>query len=84
MKRVGIPAHVPCAVQQWEGLIAGALPIYILIASCNINNESISYLQITKFHKVNAAVSLGCLCVTNNDLLLTTHKLSSKNTLDTR
>ena len=22
MKRVGIPAHVPCAVQQWEGLIA--------------------------------------------------------------
>ena len=23
MKRVGIPAHVPCAVQQWEGLIAG-------------------------------------------------------------
>ena len=27
MKRVGIPAHVPCAVQQWEGLIAGALPM---------------------------------------------------------
>ena len=25
MKRVGIPAHVPCAVQQWEGLIAGGL-----------------------------------------------------------
>lgn len=23
MKRVGIPPHVPCAVQQWEGLIAG-------------------------------------------------------------
>ena len=27
MKRVGIPAHVPCAVQQWEGLIAGNLPV---------------------------------------------------------
>lgn len=25
MKRVGIPPHVPCAVQQWEGLIAGQL-----------------------------------------------------------
>ena len=23
MKRVGIPPHIPCAVQQWEGLIAG-------------------------------------------------------------
>ncbi|KAL0047265.1 hypothetical protein WJX82_011225 [Trebouxia sp. C0006] len=26
MKRVGIPAHVPCAVQQWEGLIAVNYP----------------------------------------------------------
>ena len=24
MKRLGIPREVPCAVQQWEGLIAGA------------------------------------------------------------
>ena len=24
MKRLGIPAETPCAVQQWEGLIAGA------------------------------------------------------------
>ncbi|KAL0033669.1 hypothetical protein WJX79_011083 [Trebouxia sp. C0005] len=26
MKRVGIPAHIPCAVQQWEGLIAVNYP----------------------------------------------------------
>ena len=26
MKRCGIPAHVPCAVQQWEGLIAVNYP----------------------------------------------------------
>ncbi|DBB00910.1 hypothetical protein WJX77_007765 [Trebouxia sp. C0004] len=26
MKRVGIPAHVPCAVQQWDGLIAVNYP----------------------------------------------------------
>jgi len=84
MKRVGIPAHVPCAVQQWEGLIAGALPLQILIASCNISNEFSIYLQITKLHTENAAVSLGCLCAANNNLLLSALKSSSKNTLDTR
>lgn len=26
MKRCGIPAHLPCAVQQWEGLIAVNYP----------------------------------------------------------
>lgn len=31
MKRVGIPAHVPCAVQQWEGLIAGDIFCLICI-----------------------------------------------------
>ena len=28
MKRVGIPAYVPCAVQQWEGLIAGEILLH--------------------------------------------------------
>lgn len=34
MKRLGIPAETPCAVQQWEGLIAGAplLPLQLRLA----------------------------------------------------
>lgn len=42
MKRVGIPAHVPCAVQQWEGLIAGkagANP-QLLLRCCVSNVEA--------------------------------------------
>ncbi len=62
MKRVGISAHVPCAVQQWEGLIAGALPIQILIASCSISNEFNIYVQCTKIHNLNDAVSFSCGC----------------------
>ena len=38
MKRVGIPPHVPCAVQQWEGLIASKLGPYdaagCLLSTC--------------------------------------------------
>lgn len=30
MKRLGIPPETPCAVQQWEGLIAGALPLGVV------------------------------------------------------
>lgn len=31
MKRVGIPANVPCAVQQWEGLIAGKVVFLVFL-----------------------------------------------------
>ena len=34
MKRVGIPAHIPCAVQQWEGLIAGEALVWSACAPC--------------------------------------------------
>jgi hypothetical protein len=60
MKRVGIPAHVPCAVQQWEGLIAGALPMRSsLRLAFDMSNEINVYLQTTETHNMNAAVSLG-------------------------